>query len=229
MYWQDKADKKEVFVVPEDVVDVLYAIVCPSLPLDHAYALSKSLQAALPWLPDEPRAGIHMIHVAESGNGWYRPEDPQNEVLCVSRRTRLVLRLRKERLRDADALTGMTLDIDGFALQVGSGKIRPLSPLTTLYARYVQIGSHREEEPFMRQVESDLKQQGTQARKILCGKLHRTRTPAGPISSRSVMVAELNPESAVRLQEHGLGPGRQMGFGLFLPHKSVRAVREANR
>ena len=97
MFWQDESGDRQDFVVPDNIVDVLYAIECRCLPLDHAHALSQALLNALPWLPNEPQAGIHLIHVAESGNGWYRPEDPDNEVLVVSRRTRMALRLPKER------------------------------------------------------------------------------------------------------------------------------------
>ena len=41
----------------------------------------------LPWMVDEPQAGIHLIHGAESGNGWIRPQEP-DALLILSRRTR---------------------------------------------------------------------------------------------------------------------------------------------
>ncbi|MEE8342489.1 MAG: type I-MYXAN CRISPR-associated protein Cas6/Cmx6 [Gammaproteobacteria bacterium] len=215
--------------MPDNIVDVLYAIECRCLPLDHAHALSQALLNALPWLPNEPQAGIHLIHVAESGNGWYRPEDPDNEVLVVSRRTRMALRLPKKRLEDAKALIGLTLDVDGFSMRVGAVKTRPLSALSTMFARYVQTtGLEQEEQEFLEQVAAGLTEKGIETQKMLCGRINKTRTPNGPIYSRSIMLADLAPKSAIRLQEQGLGPGRKMGFGLFLPHKSIRAVTDTN-
>jgi hypothetical protein len=40
------------------------------------------------------------------------------------------------------------------------------------------------------------------------------------------MVAELQAEQSVRLQQMGLGDGRTFGCGLFLPHKGIAAVKE---
>jgi len=53
-------------------------------------------------------------------------------------------------------------------------------------------------------------------------------TPEGRIDTRSVMVADLQPESAVLLEQKGLGPGRKMGCGLFIPHKGIKAVKETH-
>ena len=92
----------------EDVVDAAFAIECRSLPVDHAYALSQALLAALPWFADEPQAGLHTVHGAASGAGWQRPEG-EDAVLQLSHRTRLVLRLPGSRLQDAAALSGQTL------------------------------------------------------------------------------------------------------------------------
>ena len=77
MYWSDDDRKEPVFQVPDDIVDVSFAIKCPTIPLDHAHALSAELLEALPWLREERGAGVHLIHGAASGNGWFRPEDAE--------------------------------------------------------------------------------------------------------------------------------------------------------
>ncbi len=97
----------------DEVVDAVFAIECRSLPVDHAWALSQAIQAALPWFADEPQAGLHTVHGAASGAGWKRPEG-EDALLQLSHRTRLVLRLPESRLADAAALTGQTLDVAGF-------------------------------------------------------------------------------------------------------------------
>ncbi len=137
MYWNDDKDRKMEFVIPDDVVDLAFRIGCPTLPLDHAHALSSALLTALPWLEDEENAGIHLIHGAASGNGWFRPEDTESGLLHLPKRTRLRLRIPRKRLQEAQALTGQSLDIDGHPLQVGEADVSLLSSLPTLFSRYV--------------------------------------------------------------------------------------------
>ncbi|MEJ2346131.1 MAG: type I-MYXAN CRISPR-associated protein Cas6/Cmx6 [Gammaproteobacteria bacterium] len=237
MYWEEDRTKDTPFVVPDDVVDVAFRIRARSLPLDHAHALSEALHAMLPWLADDPAAGIHLIHGAESGNGWYRPDDPENEVLCPSRRTRLTLRLSAERVGDAEALGGRTLDIAGHALGVeAGGEVKVLSSLPTLFARYVVApdpiagtgGADDEqarEEAFLDWAVGELRALDIVVRKALCGRSHVMRTPSGEIHTRSLMLADLEPEESVRLQRLGIGPHRRMGCGLFIPHKGIKAVK----
>lgn len=225
MYWQEKTENA-AYVVPDDVVDLLYRVDAPRLPLDHAWALREALLARLPWLADEPLAGIHLIHGAESGNGWERPSNPNSDVLHLPRRARMALRLPKKRIEDAGALTGVALDIAGHPLTVGESSVRPLAALSTLFARYV-AGDERDEETFVDSCYRQLRDVGIVVRKLLCGRSHDLRTPEGPVHTRSLMLAELDVEDSVRLQQHGLGPHRTLGCGLFLAHKSIRAVNPA--
>lgn len=226
MYWAEKTEKA-AYVVPDDVVDVLYRVNAPRLPLDHAWALREALLARLPWLSDEPLAGIHLIHGAESGNGWVRPSNPESDMLHLPKRARMALRLPKGRLEDARSLSGATLDISGFPLTVGETSIRPLSALTTVFARYV-AGDEADEAAFLDSCYRQLRGMGITVRKLLSGRGHDLRTPEGPIHTRSLMLADLEIEDSVRLQQRGLGPHRTLGCGLFLAHKSVRAVNAAS-
>ena len=41
------------------------------------------------------------------------------------------------------------------------------------------------------------------------------------------MVAELGAEESLAVQCHGIGPGRLLGCGLFVPHKDIGPVRRA--
>jgi CRISPR-associated protein Cas6 len=226
MYWNDDKDRKTEFVVPDDVVDVAFRIGCPTLPLDHAHALSSALLKALPWLADEENAGIHLIHGAASGNGWFRPENTDNELLHLSKRTRMRLRIPGKRLQDAQALSGQSLDIEGHALQVGAADVSLLSSLPTLFSRYVLTYEQLDETQFLEEAAGQLKAMDIPCRKMLAGITHTMKFPGGPVFTRSLMVAELTPEQSVRLQQVGLGEGRTFGCGLFLPHKGIRPVKE---
>lgn len=220
MYWVEE-EEDEPFVVPDDIVDLSFAIRCKALPVDHAYDLASAVAAALPWFESQPQAGLHLIHGADSGNGWYRPEQG-DDLIYPSRRTRLVLRLPKERVEDARrALTGITLDLDGYAIAVGEAKVRSLSNLTSLYARHVVTEHVDAEERFLEEAVARLKEMGIKFKKVLSGRPAVFQTPAGPVATRSLLVAGLSNEDAVRLQQEGVGPYRKMGCGLFIPHKQV--------
>lgn len=224
MYWQDEQDKTAAYVVPDDIIDLNFKVDCRSLPLDHAHALSQAVQAALPWIGEEALAGIHLIHGAESGNGWIRPDNPDSDVLYLSRRTRFTLRLPKERVEDAKVLSGQTLDILGNALVLSAPTVRKLSDQTTIFARYVASKNADDDEAFLAEMVGLLDELKIRARKMLSGRGHLLRTPQREIRTRSLMIAELDIEDSVRLQEQGLGPHRQLGCGLFLPHKGIEAV-----
>jgi len=222
MYWQEDNDEP-TNKAPERVVDVVFRIDCRALPLDHAYLLSEAIATSLPWFVQEPAAGLHIIHGAGSGNGWNRPENP-DELLYLTRRTRLELRIPAHRVDDALALDGQTLDIAGNTLLVGEGHSRPLSVLKTLYSRYMLSDSSHSEAEFLAAVTRELKQAGIRARKLLPGRANRLQHPEGDWFTRSLMIADLELEDAVKLQERGLGAGRKMGCGLFIPHKSIKNI-----
>ena len=225
MYWNDETDRKPAFVVPDDVVDLAFRVNCPVLPLDHAHALSSALLQELPWLAEEPHAGLHLIHGAASGNGWYRPEEVADAVLHLSRRTRMRLRLPQHRLDDARELSGKRLDIDGHPLEIGNSEVYLLSSLATLFARYVVTEQSKDEATFLGEAAEQLQAMDIPARKLLGGITHSLDFPGGPVFTRSLMVADLEPEHSVRLQQVGIGEGRIFGCGLFLPHKGINPVK----
>lgn len=224
MFWSEDNDSKNEFQITNDVVDLSFKLECKTLPLDHAQALADAIQSALPWFIQETRTGLHLIHVAESGNGWYRPEDPENEVLCLSKRTRMTLRVPQHRIDDAQALIAQTLDIDGYALTVGDATIKPLSAMPTQFARYVVAEVDQDENDFMSSMAAMLREMDIPVKKLMAGKQHRMRLADGPVFTRSLMVADLAPEDAIRLQQEGLGQGRKFGCGLFLAQKGIKAV-----
>ena len=226
MFWKEE-DTGKAFDVPDDIVDVVFSIGCKRLPVDHAYALSNAVKRALPWIADEPGVGVHTVHVAGSQNGWERPEHGSDQHLIVSRRTKLTIRAPKERMDELrEDLRGKTLDVAGCPLTVGDGKIRPLSKETTIFARYVATLPEDSEDSFLASMAVALRKMDISVRKALCGKSTHLCTPAGTIHTRSLMLADLSPEESVRLQQLGLGPHRDLGCGIFIPHKGIDSVQK---
>ena len=226
MYWQDKEDKNKQYIVPDDIVDLSFKVECKQLPLDHAYALSQTIQKELPWIADEAQVGIHLIHGAESGNGWIRPQEP-DALLSLSRRTRFMLRLPKHRISHAYELTNRSLDVDGYNLVLSNPQQKLLSPLTTIFSRYIITDDIEDEEAFLNQTAEMLDKEGIRVKKMISGLAHVLRMPEQNLSTRSLMIDGLEIEESVYLQQHGLGDGRKLGCGLFIPHKGIDAVGQA--
>ncbi len=210
----------------DDVVDAVFAIECRHLPVDHAWALSQAVQAALPWFKDEPHAGLHTVHGAASGAGWVRPEGDDAQ-LQLSRRTRLVLRLPAQRLEDVAALSGRTLDVAGHPMRVGEMTPRSLVRIASLFSRGVIFEGATREADFAAAAAGALGAFGIEARTMLCGREATLATPQGALMTRSLMVSVATPAQSLALQRHGLGEGRKLGCGLFIPHKDVGDLRRA--
>jgi CRISPR-associated protein Cas6 len=209
---------------PAEIVDAVFAIACSSLPIDHGWALSRAVEAEIPWFGDEPGAGLHTVHGGESGAGWLRPEGPEARIE-LPRRAKLMLRLPRHRAEAAAALTGRTLDVAGSPLTVGSLALRPLSRITTLYARSVAFEAAADEPAFVAAALAELATLGVRPERMLCGREVAVTTPQGTWRTRSLMVAGLATEQSLSLQRTGLGPGRRLGCGLFIPHKDAGDVR----
>jgi len=228
MFWTEEKRPAD-FAVPDDVVDVVFNIDCRELPVDHAHSLSEAIRAAAPWIGEDGRVGIHTVHVAGSQNGWERPAHGTETRLLLSRRTKLTIRAPKDVVeRLTQDLSGAVLDVGGCRLAVREARTRLLSKQGTLQARYVVAESLDEtDDAFLRRIARELGALDIRVRRALCGRTNLLATPAGPVATRSLMLADLAPDEAVRLQRHGLGPLRHMGCGLFIPHKGIDSVRGA--
>ena len=224
MLWEEDDKQTDENAIPDDVVDLIFKIECKQIPTMHAYELAQALYELLPWIKDEPEIGIHQIHGATSGNGWERP--PDGELMHLSRRARMHLRVPKERVDEARAISGETLDIAGFPVALGAASVKLLNPIPTLFSRYVIGPEGLDEEGFVDWIADELRQRDIRVRKLLCGIGHTLATPEGDIKTRSVMIADLDKATSLSLQEAGVGPGRHLGCGIFLPHKGIRAVGE---
>ena len=206
-----------------DVVDAVFAIACPSLPVDHAYALQQAIVGALPWFAQEPQAGLHTVHGAASGSGWMRPEGA-DALLQLSHRAKLALRLPAHRAQEAAALVGRTLQVAGWPLRVEKMTLRPLSRITTLFSRYVVL-AEGDEVAFVGAASAELGALGIRAERMVCGRVTPVATPERTYQARSLMLTGLALEQSLLLQRSGLGAGRKFGCGLFIPHKDIADLR----
>jgi CRISPR-associated protein Cas6 len=210
-------------VEKEQIVDAVFAIACPCLPVDHAYALQQAIEEALPWFAQEPQAGLHTVHGAASSSGWMRPEGA-HALLQLSHRARLALRLPAHRAEQAAALVGRTLQVAGWPLHVEKMALRPLSRITTLFSRCVVLAAG-DEAAFVSAATEELGALGIRAERMVCGRVTPVATPERTYQARSLMLAGLTLEQSLLLQQSGLGGGRRFGCGLFIPHKDIADLR----
>lgn len=193
-------------------VDAVFPISGQTLPRDHAQALQEALCAQLPWLDTDPVAGIHPVKVVQGSD----------EQALLSRRTCLLLRVGAERAHELLALAGLELSVGGHVLRLKRPHLRELLPHTTLYAYRVAADS-ADEMTFMAAVDRELAQLAIGGERV-CGKRQRLVASGRVLDTFSLMLHALPPEQSLRLQQHGLGPQRLLGCGIFVPHRSAAAV-----
>ncbi len=224
MFWSEDKNPEE-FQAPENVVDLSFKVSCKQIKLDHAWALTDALGDLVPWFKEENQAAIHHIYIPQSGNGWVRSDDFEDELIHLSRRTRLKIRIPHHKLEDLQLISGKTISIDGNALTFGQSELHLLSTMTTIVARHVHIpGTDDDEEFFLKTAQKQINALEIQVRKMLCGKSHQLKTPSGIIKTRSLMISDISPEESIRLQEYGIGQYYNYGCGVFIPQKGITAV-----
>ena len=222
LFWREAEETEKRFEVPDDVVDLVFRLRGERLAIDHAHALAEELQALL---GDETcqRIGVHGVHMADSGNGWTRPQATDTE-MPLSRRARLTIRLHRDDLDAVASISDQTLKLGGQNLQLGASSIRKLSSISSLYARAISCDPEQSEPEFLGEAADALQQLGIDVERMICGRCGEIRTAGGTLFTRALMVADLKPEESVRLQQRGLGEGRLLGCGLFVPHKGIDPV-----
>ena len=195
------------------MVDIGFALAGDSLPREHRQTLAEALITRLPWLTALPQAAVHRINMS-AGDG---------PLALLSGRSRLSFRLPREQTGALDALRGAQFELGGCRLEVsGAPRQRELLPHGALYAHTV-VAADEDELAFLAGVDAELQQLGVACRRM-CGRLQRLVGEAQPLSAFSLMLDRLSPADAMLVLEHGIGPHRLWGCGVFVPHRSATAV-----
>jgi len=225
--WQDDTPQAKASGSP--LSDVVFRIRCDRLPVDHAQALGAAIEQLAPWIRETEGAGVHPIYVAGSQNGWERPSKDSGEDLILSRRTKLTVRTGSEDAdRLIDSLCARTVDVGGHAMEILSGRNRPLQPADTLYSRNVYFreadNTQDDEGAFVNAVVKWCMERGFKPTRLLSGKQELIQSVSNPIVTRSVLLANVPAQESLMLQATGLGEHRMFGCGILVPHKSTAAV-----
>lgn len=197
------------------MVDVSYALHGRTLPRDHRLMLAAALERLVPWLADAAQAGLHRINTVAGGG----------DTALLSQRSRLSLRVRRERVAELAPLAGAWLDVGGHTLRLGDAPlVRELLPYGTLYAHLVASSNDDDELAFLAAVEHELDSLGVACRPI-CGRRQIFDLGGATLTGFSLMLDGLSPAGSLRVLESGLGRHRRLACGIFVPHKSAAALR----
>ena len=143
-------------------------------------------------------------------------------------RARLVVRLHQDTLESARLLCGDHIAVNDQIIEIGPARVRPLNPLNTVFARHIVANEDiQDETKFLQWVNTQLQSLGITPTKLLCGKTRLIYTPTRTLRTRSLMIADLKPSESLSIQQFGLGEGRKLGCGLFLPHRGIDAVYDS--
>ncbi len=195
------------------MVDIAFAVAGVALPRDHRRELAAAIERVWPAWSGLEGAGVHRLNVSAGGG----------PLALLSKRTRLTLRVPRERAAEAVALEGAELQLGPSTLHIGAPQPRELRPYGTLYAHLVAAddADNADEAAFLQAVAAELSALGVAGRPI-CGR--RQVVEAGELQGYSLMLDGLSPAAALRVLEAGVGRHRRWGCGIFVPHKSAVAV-----
>jgi CRISPR-associated protein Cas6 len=195
-----------------EMVDLVFPLRGGAIMADYAARLQEELRRCLPWIGEEGGVGVHPL-------GGLSHVDGGN---FLTGRSRLLLRVPRGRIGDVLGLCSQVIDLGG-AAEIGRGSARELWSAAVLYSAFVSQ-SAADEGTFMAACQVQVGDLGFRGARLICGMARRSGSGGDEIRGFSLMVHGLEPEESLRLQDLGLGGQRQRGCGIFVPHKSVKAV-----
>jgi CRISPR-associated protein Cas6 len=197
-----------------EMVDVVFALAGESLPRDFEWPLYREITRVLPWLARTPHTGVLPMKGPRTAEGG----------IMITHRTRLVLRLPRDRVCSSSALERASLEVGGASVTVGEGTFRKHLAASTLYSPRVATGEG-DEMRFMAVIEEEIAALGVRGR-IICGRRVEVELDEGRgrVSAFPVAVHDLREADSLLLQRAGIGRGQPVGCGLLIPHKTIVAA-----
>lgn len=190
-----------------ELTDLVFELSGVSLPASYPFALWDALVQQIPQLADDPRVGVLPLRGAQN-----------DELLLLSKRSKLVLRLPENLIGAASQLTGTQLEVASNILSLGRASTRAIQHYPTLHAQLAE--GNDDEVEFMLQVQQHFARLGISGQTI-CGIRRTLSSGQRMIAGYSLVVHDLKAEASISLQCAGIGEGRQFGCGIFIPYKVI--------
>ena len=192
------------------VIEISFDLQGTSIPADYPHKLWDALLRVVPELA--ARADVGVIPLRGPTN---------NGELLLPKRSKLMLRSPLDMVDALLALSGQTLQIGASSVQLGAGKTREIQPYPTLHAHLV--AGPDDEIEFMAMVDAALQALAVSS-KLICGRHVRLNTDGQGYSGYSLVMHDLKDEDSLRMQYSGIGSGRNLGCGIFMPHKVISGL-----
>lgn len=193
-----------------DMADMVFDLEGRSVPAGYNFALWDEVAHILPWLENEPAAGILPLRGSDAPEG-----------LLLASRVKLTLRLPDACMNEAAALCGKTLTVGAATLLVGTALKRQLQPHNTLHAHIVE--GEEEEAAFIDGIARQLSEMKITC-KWICGKRQNIADGKREIRGYSLVLHDLKPDGSLELQRTGLNGQRRYGCGIFVPYKTISGL-----
>lgn len=195
-----------------EMVDIAFTIAGENLPPGFEWPLYREVARLVPWILKTPRAGILPVR---------GPRTPEGGVM-ITNRSRLVVRLPRDRVCSSSAMERKTIAVGGRTVTLGEGSFRKHQAAATLYSPRVTTGE-ADEVRFLALIEEELAVLGVNGR-LICGRRVEIELEEGRVPAFPVAVHGLREADSLLLQRTGLGRGQPVGCGLLVPHKTITAA-----
>ena len=199
------------------------------LPYDHGYLMYRAVAGIVPWVGEPAQIDLAIVPIQGSPHGGF---------IHLTSVSRLAFRLNADDVEKLLPLTDRLLVIDAATLRLGKPTEFRLRPVPGLASPFVVAEHCRYSDDALEWLKAEFRALDIRAVPTL--RLKHGRKGASPaelgrrsfdcpyaryarhIGDRSavgweVQIFGLTPEESVRLQEHGVGPGRRYGCGVFMP------------
>jgi CRISPR-associated protein Cas6 len=193
------------------MLDVAFPLAGSTLPPEPRRPLARALEGAVPALAGWAGAGVHGLKLVHGGGA----------AAWLPGHARLLLRVPREHVAELHALAGRELDVDGHRVCLGALSSHELLPHNALYAELVLCALADDVLALLGAVDAWLRDMQVACHRV-CGR--RRQADDGRLHGYSLMLYELAAADSLRLLEQGLGDGRLLGCGLFVPHRSAAAA-----
>lgn len=193
-------------------VDLFFSITSQTnIPVDHAYSLYGALCQVMPALHEYIKIYIHPITGKYVGDG----------LLSINKFSHMRFRCKEQDVSKWLSIAGMHLSVNGCDLLVGAPTAEQLISAPVLRSKFVTTRNGLDENRFRQELARQM------ADGKVVGEAHILARKTMTIKEKKVVgfevvVSDLDADSSLRLQEHGLGGRKKMGGGFFLPFSPKR-------
>ncbi len=216
------------------IVELSFPLRGTPLPYDNGYRLYQAVVRIVPWVREPAQVDLAIVPIQGTPHGGF---------IHLTRVSRLRFRLNAGDIPMLLPLAEQRLVIDAATLRLGRPAEFRLRPAPGLMSLFVVAERLRHGAEFLEWVKGQFR--ALEIRAVPALRRQRGRESVDPTEKNrrsldspyarhhrqigdssvvgwEVQVFGLTPEESVRLQEHGVGPGRRYGCGIFVPDEKRR-------